>query len=333
MLLAGGPVFDMTALGGIDRRRFALAAGAAAGGLIAVSKTLPEYFWAEDQRPLCSRVAVVSADSYFGDLEDLLVRGLRLFNIDLKGKTVLLKPNLVEYIPGVAVNTDPLLIGAAVDAFLRLGAGRVVVAEGPGHQRDTYLLLVGSGLDDQLQPRRIGFVDLNRDELVKTRVRADYTGLEQLWLPKTVLSADLIVSIPKVKTHHWAGVTLSMKNMFGVIPGVKYGWPKNVLHWLGIERSILDICATVRPHFVIADGIIAMEGNGPLHGRPRELKEVVLADDPVAADFTCTRLMGLRPEWFYHLDQASRFLGNGDVRKIEQLAEAIPLSPSPFAFK
>ena len=54
-----------------------------------------------------------------------------------------------------------------------------------------------------------------------------------------------------------------MKNMFGVVPGAKYGWPKNVLHWKGIHRSILDICATVPIHFVIADGVIAMEGNGP----------------------------------------------------------------------
>lgn len=74
--------------------------------------------------------------------------------------------------------------------------------------------------------------------------------------------------MPKVKVHHWSGVTLSMKNMFGVVPGSKYGWPKNILHWRGIQQSILDICATVPIHFVIADAIIAMEGNGPLNGTP-----------------------------------------------------------------
>ena len=79
-------------------------------------------------------------------------------------------------------------------------------------------------------------------------------------------ASDFIVSMPKVKTHHWTGVTLSMKNMFGIVPGSRYGWPKNVLHWAGIHESILDICATVRPHFVIADGIVAMEGDGPLNG-------------------------------------------------------------------
>jgi hypothetical protein len=65
--------------------------------------------------------------------------------------------------------------------------------------------------------------------------------------PRTVLAADFIVSMPKVKTHHWAGVTLSLKNMFGVVPGVAYGWPKNILHWKGIGRSILDINALCCP--------------------------------------------------------------------------------------
>ena len=165
-------------------------------------------------------------------------------------------------------------------------------AKGPGHQRDTQLVLAESGLDEQLRLRRIEFVDLNRDDVLSVQAPSVYTSLNTLCLPSTVLRADLVVSMPKVKSHHWTGVTLAMKNMFGVIPGSAYGWPKNVLHWQGIEQSILDICSTVRPHFVIADGIIAMEGNGPLHGSARRLHKIVMADDPVAADFTCARLMG-----------------------------------------
>lgn len=78
--------------------------------------------------------------------------------------------------------------------------------------------------------------------------------------------ADFIVSMPKVKTHHWAGVTLSMKNMFSVVPGVKYGWPKNLLHWRGIQQCVVDLAATVPIHFVIADATVCIEGNGPLAG-------------------------------------------------------------------
>ena len=177
------------------------------------------------------------------------------------------------------------------------GAKSVVVAEGPGHQRDTQLVLSQSEYQRALRDEQIQFVDLNRDELIRTPLRARYTGMKHLWLPRTVLGADFVVSMPKIKTHHWSGVTLSMKNMFGIVPGSRYGWPKNILHWKGIQESILDICATVPISFVIADGIVAMEGNGPLNGTSRSFGKIVLADDPVAADTTCAHLMGFVHHW------------------------------------
>ena len=105
---------------------------------------------------------------------------------------------------------------------------------------------------------------------------------------------------------------------------------ENVLHWKGIHRSILDICATVPIHFVIADGVIAMEGNGPLHGSHRHLGKIVLADDPVAADFMCSRLMGFDPSRVWHLDRASCFLGNGSSGRIDLIAERLPKRIVPF---
>jgi uncharacterized protein (DUF362 family) len=119
--------------------------------------------------------------------------------------------------------------------------------------------------------------------------------------------------------------------MFGVVPGMKYGWPKNLLHWHGIHESILDICATVPIHFVIADGITAMEGNGPLQGTARELGRIVLADDPVAADATCARLMGFDPLRVQHLSEGARFLGNLRADRITMLAERIDAPIRPFA--
>ncbi len=315
----------------MKRRHFAAVALATAGGATLTKMYAPPHLFARDQRPQRSRVAVLSAESYSDKLNGLLYDALCLFALDVRDKTVLLKPNLVEYIAGVEVNTNPWLVGATCEAFGRLGCRRVVVGEGPGHQRDTHLVLAESGFEQHLRDRNIEFVDLNRDDIVEIETGSGYTAMKSLWLPKAVLEVDLVVSMPKVKTHHWAGVTLSMKNMFGVIPGAAYGWPKNVLHWQGIERSILDICSTIRPHFVIADGIIAMEGNGPLHGSHHDLRKIVLADDPVAADFTCARLMGLIPERIYHLSQAARFLGNGDPNGIDLLAENLPGNIQPFA--
>jgi len=313
-----------------DRRRAIISAAGLAVGGMATARLLPEEMLLRDRRPQRSRVAIFSAVDYSAALVDPLTQALRLFKLDLRDKSVLLKPNLVEYIAGVEVNTNPILVGAAAEAFLRLGAKCVVVGEGPGHQRDTYLVLVESGLETQLNGQKISFVDLNRDELCKVPTRATYTGLDHLWLPRIVLASDLVVSMPKIKTHHWAGVTLSMKNMFGIVPGAKYGWPKNVLHWKGIHRSILDICATAPIHFVIADGVIAMEGNGPLHGSHRHLGKIVLADDPVAADFTCAQLMGLNASRVWHLNRAAQFLGNGASDRIELVAEGLPQGTVPF---
>ena len=163
-------------------------------------------------------------------------------------------------------------------------------------------------------------------------MQTSFTGLDCLWLRRTVLTSDFIVSMPKVETHHWAGVTLSMKNLLGVAPGTAYGWPKNLLHWNGIDQSIIDTDAAVPAHFVIADGIIGMEGNGPpLQGSPRNLGRIVLADDPVAADFVSTRLMGLNPLRVNYLAQAAEFLGNGTPERIVHLGEGLPTTMQPFA--
>jgi len=283
-----------------------------------------------DRRSKRSRVAVLHADQYSQDLDQLIAAGLRLFPINVTGKTVLLKPNLVDYIPGDAINTHPLLVLAAAESFRRLGAKSVSVAEGPGHQRDTQLVLSQSGYEQSLRDEKIRFVDLNRDQLIRTPLRSRYMGMRDLWLPRTLLEADVLVSMPKIKTHHWAGVTLSMKNMFGVVPGARYGWPKNILHWKGIQESILDLCATVPVHFVIADGIVAMEGNGPLNGTPRPLGRIVLGDDPVAADATCGRLMGFDPGQIVHIREGSRFLGNVSHALIDQVGETVSTPVIPF---
>ena len=313
-----------------ERRQFvAVAAGTAAGLAVAWPSIKPRHR-VSYLKPR-SRVAVLEATAYSGKLEQILIEGLKLFNLDLRGRSVLLKPNLVEHLPNRPINTHPLLVGAAASCFLRLGAKRVVVGEGPGHERDTEIVVSEAGFEKELRDRGVEFIDLNRDQLIEVKLKANYSGLHHLWLPRTALASDFVVSIPKIKMHHWAGVTLSLKNMFGVVPGMKYGWPKNVLHWHGIHESILDICATLPIHFVIADGIVAMEGNGPLQGTARELHRIVLADDPVAADATCARLMGLDPRQVKHIATGQAFLGNLDPDRISLLAGTVARPDRPFA--
>lgn len=269
-----------------------------------------------------STVAIIRCDSYercYKAVED----GLRLLAPSVRGKRVLLKPNLVEYSAKAPINTHPSVIAATADSLFRLGASEVTVADGPGHVRDSEMLIDECGLRSKLaEVGRVRFVDLNFDAVRRISPRGGFTSFRELWLPETVLSADVIISMPKIKTHHWAGVTLSLKNLFGCVPGNVYGWPKNVLHWEGIDNSIVELAATIPVHYVIADGIVAMEGNGPLHGPSRHLGCLLFADDPIAADATCCRLMGIEPLRINHL-QMTAPIGNSTLDRITHVGEPI----------
>ncbi len=319
-----------------DRREFlrlsgaAMAAGAAA---TACRGDAPKWSPAAFRRPDRSRVAILPASRYEGsELRDVVTRGIRLFGPDVRDRRVVLKPNLVEFDPRGVINTHPILIAATIEAFRSLGAREVVVAEGPGHRRDNEYLLRASGLAEQLRDMGAAYVDLNYDAVRRVALPTRFTELSELYLPRTVLEADLFVSMPKLKTHHWAAVTLSMKNLFGIVPGSLYGWPKNVLHWVGLEGSIADINAALDvPRFNIVDGIVGMEGNGPIQGDPREVGVLAFGADPVAVDATCTRLMGLDPWKVGYLAAVEPFLGNVGSDRIEQLGESVTRHRADFA--
>ncbi len=309
----------------LSRRRF-LATGLAAGlsPLVGSCGREPSWDAAAVRKAARSSVAVLDAPGYASPLTETLLRGIRLLELPVRGKRVVLKPNLVEFDPEGAVNTHPAVIAAAAEAFRRLDAAEVVVAEGPGHRRDNEYLLTASGLLPVLRELGVRYVDLNYDPVRPVALRSSFTELGHLHLPTTVLDADLLVSMPKLKTHHWAGVTLSMKNLFGVVPGAVYGWPKNALHWAGIDGSIVDIASTLpSPRFAIVDGILGMEGNGPIQGEPRHLGVLVLGKDFPAVDSTCARLMRIDPLAVRYLADAGRFLGNVEAERIEQLGETL----------
>jgi len=243
---------------------------------------------------------------------------------------VLLKPNFVSSDPLGMTNTHPAVIRAAREAFLRLGASLVLVGDGPALDRDTQAVIESVLLPEYLGPVSQIFVDLNVDDVERVSLKTRASRLRELYLPKTVLGVDFLVSLPKMKTHHWAGVTLSLKNMFGVVPGSCYGWPKNILHWAGIDRAILDINAAVRPDFAIVDGIVGMEGNGPIQGLAKPCGVLVLGDDPVAVDATCARIMGLLPEEINYIARAGSLLGHVRPDRIHQIGESISSTRTPF---
>ena len=301
-------------------RRSLLASGAALAAAACGPESPP---LPADRRPPRSRVGVFAA-SYGAELSSVVLRGLRELAVNTTGARVVLKPNLVEFDPNGVINTHPALIAAAADAFLSAGAREVTIAEGPGHRRDNEYLLVASGLDALLREKRLRYVDLNFDRVVRTRLASRFSDLGELYLPATVMEADLFVSMPKLKTHHWAGVTLSMKNLFGVVPGSVYGWPKNPLHWAGIDASIVDLASTIPARrFAIVDGVVGMQGNGPIQGDRIDVGAIVMGEDFVAVDATCCQLMGLDPARVRHIEAAGAFLGNADPQKHVHLGEEL----------
>jgi uncharacterized protein (DUF362 family) len=281
-------------------------------------------------------VAVLKAASYEQELLGLLEAGLNAAWPDaarqLRGKTVLLKPNLVEFDQNTCINTDPRLVLAARELFLKQGASQVWIGEGPGHRRDTWDLADQAGYRKTVPDFDSRFVDLNLDDALPLRA---FQNSMDLYLPKTVLNADLVVSLAKMKTHHWAGATLSMKNFFGIVPSAIYGWPKNLLHYQGIDKSIVELNRLVRHSFAIVDGIVAMEGNGPIQGTPVNAGVVVMGRDFAAVDATCARLMKLDPLKIKYLRESARLgipdLGAIEETQIDQRGESLSPLARPFA--
>jgi len=278
-----------------------------------------------------SAVGLFPAADYSVDFSQVVSRGLVELGVSVKGLRVFLKPNMVEYEAGTIINTDARVVVGAALAMLRSGAREVIVGEGPGHRRDIEYLLVSTGLYDHLRENRIRFIDLNHDDVRTVALASRFTKLTELALPMELLASDFVVSMPKLKTHHWAGLTVSMKNLFGVVPGAVYGWPKNLLHVHGIDASIVDLTATLRPQLAIVDAVVGMEGDGPIMGSPRAVGCVVMGTDLVSVDATCARLIGLDPATVSYLSTASAFLGNLGADRIEQRGERLERYQTRFA--
>lgn len=295
-------------------RRTCLLAGATATGLATAGII--------HQRNLQDASVFVAANQrYDGPLEATIREGLLATGIrpaELKDRRVLLKPNLVEpNRQSPQMTTHPAVIAAAAAVFQSWKA-RVVVGEAPGHIRDTEMALCDSGVREMLDGERLDFADLNYEETTWVPNLGGASKLKGFHLPHTVAEADLVVSLPKFKTHHWMGMTGALKNMYGVIPGIRYGWPKNVLHHHGIPQTVYDINASLPAMITIVDGILAMEGDGPIMGSPKRMGLIVVGNNASATDATLCRIMDLDPHRIPYLQLAGNRLGPTSDQMIQQ---------------
>lgn len=273
-----------------------------------------------------TRVTVVRA-GYTVDLVDTIRRILLNHRVRVTGRRILLKPNLVEFSASAPINTSPFFVAATLEAFRSLGADKVTIAEGPGHRRMTLDMADSAGYFSHIPRFERLFTDLNVDDLKYIPLHSPFSKLQGLHLPVTALDCDLLVTIPKMKTHHWTGATLSMKNLFGVVPGGVYGWPKNILHWAGIDECIADLHTLFPSQFCLVDGIEAMEGNGPILGTLKKPGIIIAGADPPSVDATCCRVMQIDPVKIKYLGLAR----SKSPSQIVQTGESIASVSTKFA--
>jgi hypothetical protein len=195
----------------LSRRRF-LGGAAGTALLESCSRTSPEVM-----EP--ARVSIVRAPGYDADLLSVIRELIVDHDLEVRNKRVVLKPNLVEFDPGTPINTNPIFVEAVLEAFRSLGAAEVRIAEGPGHRRGTLDMADQAGYFQSIPGFESIFTDLNLDAVTEVPLKVRHSKIASLYLPNTVLGCDLLVSLPKLKTHHWVGATLSMKNLFGLVPG------------------------------------------------------------------------------------------------------------------
>ena len=249
-----------------------------------------------DQTTLAS---LVRCDSYELDvvrraLDDLMhpLGGLGAFVAP--SDRVLVKPNfLLAAKPERAVTTHPALVLAVVDALRDLGVKDIVVADSPATQSARHVAR-RLGLLEALETRDVAVLDLNDSIVVRNPEDSVFQRLE---LSQAVLDADRVINLPKVKSHAQMSMTLAVKNCFGAVVGMrKAAWHMEAGRDAAFfARMVAEICRQVAPVLSIADGIVAMEGNGPGAGDPRELGILAAAPDPGVLDQLLCEIVGFPP--------------------------------------
>jgi uncharacterized protein (DUF362 family)/ferredoxin len=243
-------------------------------------------------------VAVVRCDGYgMEDVRPAVRRGLDLLGgvkrFARESERILLKPNLlVPRAPERAVTTHPSVFRAVAESFKEAGAV-LSYGDSPGFG-STMMAARRAGLTQVAEELGVSLADFASSEQVSF---PDGRLIKQFTLAKGALDVDGIVSLPKLKTHGLTRMTGAIKNQFGCIVGpLKPEFHARLPNADLFSQMLVDLNRFLRPRLFVMDGVVAMEGNGPQSGRPRPMNVLLLSDDPVAADATVCRLIGLDAE-------------------------------------
>ena len=247
-------------------------------------------------------------------------------SIRWENATVLVKPNTVNPSEsGSGKVTDARVVAAVVEIVKEKNPGRIVIGEGssvgydfPGREDSIHCMKV-AGVLDVAEKYGIAVVDLNQDEQVEVKLSQAYV-MDSFQVAKTAWEADVIISVPVIKTHIRTGITCGLKNMKGVLPGDE----KKRTHLCGLDRGIVDLNRAVRPHYTVVDGIVGMQGTNSVETDRVPMDLIVAGDDVVAVDTVCASLAGFDVEDLFHIQLAAEAgLGVADLKQIDIFGEKI----------
>lgn len=249
------------------------------------------------------------------------------------GSSVLIKPNIAtKDKSGSGKVTDARVTQAITKIVMEKKPKRVIIGEGSavGYDfpdlQDTMQALEESGTREIATQLGVALVDLNTDHQREVEIPNPLV-MKSVKIAQTVLESDVIISVPVMKTHIRSAVTLSLKNMKGVMPGAE----KKKTHRLGLELAIADLISIVRPHFAVVDGLTGMEGLWEYPDDCVALGLVGAGRDPVAVDSVFAQLMGIEPQEIMHLLYCQqKGLGTCDAGKIEVIGVPISEVRRPF---
>lgn len=258
------------------------------------------------------RIAAVKAPDY-RDAEKAVFRAVDLLgglSFLKPGWKVLIKPNLLFGIsPEKCVTTHPAIVEAALKMVKEAGCHPVlgdspIIGRGGFHYNK-------AGYKEICRKLDVPWANFEDDAV---EVEGGRT-FKKLLVARAALEADAIINLPKIKTHGQTLLTLSVKNMFGIVPGVrKAQWHltagRDVKQFC---RMLVEICYLKKPALNIADGILALDGNGPRAGSPYKLGYIFAGEDPSAVDRVICQALGVKPEIVPTLAAAAE-LGLGETR-------------------
>jgi len=227
------------------------------------------------------------------------------------GQTILLKPNLTnhrggQYYPGMT--TDVRVMAALVDELNKAADATLVFADGCGPPAADMFRI--SGFDKLAEKHHISMLDFATEKTVDVRIPRPLAD-ESYALPQIFMDADVVINVPCIKTHQITGVTVSLKNYFGLMPNPRDRWHGT------IERVLPDIARARPTALVVVDGLVGMEGEGPIEGTGVVMNVILAGRDMVAVDTVATTIMGFDPKRVEHIQHAAqRGLGVADLDKI-----------------